>query len=57
MYAYLEKPNISISMSEYRLFYINNEVKEPGSYPYRKDLTIQKVVALTGGLNKRASSH
>jgi polysaccharide export outer membrane protein len=57
VYAYLEKPNISISMSEYRLFYINNEVKEPGSYPYRKDLTIQKVVALTGGLNKRASSH
>jgi polysaccharide export outer membrane protein len=30
-------------------------VKRPGSYPYRKDLTIEKAVALAGGFTERAS--
>ncbi len=52
---YLKKPNVTVSITEYRPFYINGEVDEPGSYPYRKDLTIEKAVALAGGFTERAS--
>ena len=30
-------------------------MRNPGSYPYRKDLTIEKAVALAGGFTERAS--
>jgi len=53
--GYLKKPNVTISISEYRPFYISGEVKRPGSYPYRRDLTIEKAVALAGGFTARAS--
>jgi protein involved in polysaccharide export with SLBB domain len=53
--GYLKKPNVTVSISEYRPFYINGEVNKPGSYPYRKDLTIEKAVALAGGFTERAS--
>jgi protein involved in polysaccharide export with SLBB domain len=53
--GYLKKPNVTVSISEYRPFYINGEVKKPGSYPYRKDLTIEKAVAMAGGFTERAS--
>jgi len=53
--GYLKKPNVTVSITEYRPFYISGEVKRPGSYPYRKDLTIEKAVALAGGFTERAS--
>jgi protein involved in polysaccharide export with SLBB domain len=53
--GYLKKPYVTVSISEYRPFYISGEVKKPGSYPYRKDLTIEKAVALAGGFTERAS--
>ena len=55
--GYLKKPDVTISISEYRPFYINGEVKQPGSYPYRRDLTIEKAVALAGGFTARASKN
>lgn len=53
--GYLKKPNVTVTIVEYRPFYINGEIKNPGSYPYRKGLTIQKAVALAGGFTERAS--
>jgi polysaccharide export outer membrane protein len=53
--GYLKKPNVSVTITEYRPFYINGEVKRPGSYPYRKDLTIEKAITLAGGFTERAS--
>ena len=53
--GYLKKPNVSVTITEYRPFYINGEVKKPGSYPYRKDLTIEKAITLAGGFTERAS--
>lgn len=53
--GYLKKPNVSVTIVEYRPFYITGEVKNPGSYAYRKDLTIQKAVTLAGGFTERAS--
>lgn len=53
--GYLKKPNVTVTITEYRPFYINGEVKKPGSYSFRKDLTIQKAITLAGGFTERAS--
>ncbi|QPG05130.1 polysaccharide export protein [Salinimonas marina] len=51
---YLKHPEVTVAIVEYRPFYINGEVKNPGSYPYRKNLTLEKAVALAGGFTERA---
>lgn len=53
--GYLKKPVVTVSVIEYRLFYINGEVKKPGGYNFVNGLTIQKAVALAGGFTERAS--
>lgn len=53
--GYLKKPVVTVSVIEYRLFYINGEVKKPGGYNFVEGLTIQKAVALAGGFTERAS--
>lgn len=53
--GYLKKPKLTISITEYRPFYIGGEVRRPGSYPYRQGLTVQKAIALAGGFTERAS--
>ena len=53
--GYLKKPNVSVTITDYRPFYINGEVKKPGSYAYRKGLTIEKAITLAGGFTERAS--
>ena len=35
-------------------FYVSGEVKTPGGYPYRDGLSVQKAIALAGGLTERA---
>lgn len=53
--GYLVNPTVSITVAEYREFFINGEVKEPGGYPYQPGLTLQKAVAIAGGFTERAS--
>ncbi len=53
--GYLKKPAITVSIVEYRQFYINGEVKKPGGYSYREGLTVERAVALAGGFSERAS--
>ncbi|MBC3205464.1 MULTISPECIES: polysaccharide biosynthesis/export family protein [unclassified Pseudomonas] len=53
--GYLVDPKVSLSQIEYRSFYINGEVKKPGSYPFVPGLTLEKAIALGGGLTERAS--
>src|SRR3990167_7003407 len=53
--GYLNDPKVSLSQIEYRSFYINGEVKKPGSYPFIPGLTLEKAIALCGGLTERAS--
>jgi protein involved in polysaccharide export with SLBB domain len=54
--GYLKKPNVTVTIIKYRPFYINGEVNNPGSYEYRKGLTVQKAVTLAGGFTERAST-
>jgi polysaccharide export outer membrane protein len=53
--GYLNDPKVSLSQIEYRPFYINGEVKKPGNYPFIPGLTLEKAIALGGGLTERAS--
>lgn len=53
---YLVDPRVSVSVIEYRKFFIGGEVKAPGGYPFQPGLTIQKAVALAGGFTERAST-
>ena len=52
---YLIDPQVRISVTEYRPFYINGEVKKPGGYPFQPGLTFRKAVSLGGGFTERAS--
>jgi len=54
--GYLVNPSVNVSVKEYRPFYIGGEVRQPGSYPYQPGLTLNKAIALAGGLTDRASS-
>jgi polysaccharide export outer membrane protein len=53
--GYLVNPSVNVTVVEYRPFYINGEVKRPGGYPYQPGLTLEKAVAIAGGLTDRAS--
>jgi polysaccharide export outer membrane protein len=55
--GYLKKPDVTITITEYRPFYITGQVKKPGSYPYRKGLTVEKAVTLAEGFTERASKN
>lgn len=52
---YLVKPSVSVTILEYRPFFIDGEVKKPGGYPYQPGLSIDKAAALAGGYTERAS--
>jgi len=53
---YLVDPQVSVSIAMYRPFFIHGQVKRPGGYPYQDDLTLDKAIAIAGGLSNRASS-
>ncbi|MDP5214178.1 polysaccharide export protein [Pseudoalteromonas tunicata] len=53
--GYLVAPSVSIRVSSYRPFFIYGEVRSPGSYTYQPDITLEQVIALSGGLKDRAS--
>lgn len=52
---YLIEPHVNVSVTNYRPFYINGLVNRPGGYPYQEGLTLDKAIALAGGLASRAS--
>lgn len=54
--GYLVNPSVNVAVIEYRPFYINGEVRAPGSYPYQPGLTLDKAIALAGGMTDRASA-
>jgi polysaccharide biosynthesis/export protein VpsN len=53
--GYLVDPKVSLSQIAYRSIYINGEVQKPGGYPFEPGLTLEKAIALGGGLTERAS--
>jgi protein involved in polysaccharide export with SLBB domain len=53
---YIVDPQVSVSIAIYRPFFIHGQVKRPGGYPYQDDLTLDKAIAIAGGLSNRASN-
>ena len=53
--GYLINPKVTVSIIEYRAFFVNGEVEEPGGYPFQPGLTLRKAIAISGGLTERAS--
>jgi protein involved in polysaccharide export with SLBB domain len=47
---YLINPRVSVTIEEYRPFYINGMVERPGGYPFQPGLTVLKAASLAGGL-------
>src|SRR5690554_3128308 len=54
---FLVDPRVSISVLEYREFYISGEVNSPGGYKYQPGLNLRRAIALAGGLTERASTN
>lgn len=54
--GYLKKPDVTITIIEYRQFYVNGEVDKPGGYSYRDGMTVQRAITLAGGFTERAST-
>jgi polysaccharide export outer membrane protein len=45
----LQKPSVSVRISEFRPLYILGDVRAPGAYPFRYGSSVQSVVAAAGG--------
>lgn len=54
--GYLVNPSVNVTITEFRPFFINGEVRSPGGYPFQPGLTLDKAIALAGGLTDRAST-
>lgn len=52
---YLREPKVSVTIVEYRPYYVNGQVKTPGGHPYQPGMTVRKAIVLAGGLTERAS--
>ncbi|MDH5258601.1 MAG: polysaccharide export protein [Gammaproteobacteria bacterium] len=52
---YLLDPRVTVTMVEYRSFFVNGEVAKPGGYPFQPGLTVRKAIALAGGMSDNAS--
>jgi polysaccharide export outer membrane protein len=52
---YLVNPQVTVSIDEYRNFYVNGMVEKPGGYPFSPGLTVRKAVSIAGGFKERAA--
>lgn len=52
--GYLRRPEVSVSIIRHRNFYVGGEVKTPGGFPYEEGLTLQKAIAMSGGLTEKS---
>ncbi len=52
---YLLNPQVTVTIDEYRNFYVNGMVEKPGGYPFAPGLTVRKAITLAGGFKERAS--
>ena len=52
---FLIDPRVTVSILEYREFFINGEVRDAGAYSWQPGLTLRQAIAMAGGLTERAS--
>jgi len=49
------EPGDIVAVNEYKNFFVNGEVKKPGSYDFIPDLTVEKAISIAGGFAQYAS--
>jgi polysaccharide export outer membrane protein len=52
---YLKNPKVTVSIVEFRPFYIIGEIEKPGAYSYTSGLNALSAIAIAGGTTYRAS--
>jgi len=52
---YLVNPQVSVSVAEFRDFFVQGEVANTGGIPWQPGLTVRTALNLAGGLRERAS--
>ena len=52
---YLLNPQVTVTILEYRNFFVNGQVEKPGGYPFVPGLTVRKAISIAGGFKERAS--
>lgn len=52
---YLLNPQVTVTIHEYRNFFVNGQVDKPGGYPFVPGLTVRKAISMAGGFKERAS--
>src|SRR5471030_2879993 len=52
---YLLNPQVTVTIEEYRSFFVNGMVEKPGGYQFSPGLTVRKASSLAGGFKERAS--
>jgi polysaccharide export outer membrane protein len=53
--GFLQDPQVTVAVVQFRPFYVLGEATSPGEYPYRSGLTVHAAVAMAGGFTYRAS--
>jgi len=54
---YLVNPQVTVTIVEYRNYFINGQVEKPGGYQYSPGLTVRKAVSIAGGFRERANKN
>ncbi len=52
---YLLNPQVTVTIHEYRNFFVNGQVDKPGGYPFVPGITVRKAISIAGGFKERAS--
>ena len=52
---YLVNPDVTVSVGEFRPFFVHGEVKKPGSFVFQPGLTLEQAIAMAGGFTDRAN--
>jgi protein involved in polysaccharide export with SLBB domain len=53
--GFLQDPNVTVAVTQFKPFYVLGEAAAPGEYPFRSGLNVHAAVAMAGGFTYRAS--
>ncbi len=52
--GFIRSPMVTVTMEEFRKFYLLGEVESPNGYEYEPQLTVEQAIAMAGGFTDRA---
>jgi len=47
--GYLKEPKVSVSIAEYRPFFVKGDVRQPGRHPFSEGMTLEQALTVAGG--------